>query len=466
MKELLLPLACGMLLLCRAHSATGEVGGGGGGWPRLAELVVERGLPNGLKVIMLPNPKAPVISFQVWYRVGERNEELGRTGLSHLLEHMMFKGTKNIGPEQFSRIIQEHGGNNNAFTSADFTACFENMAADEIGTAIDLEADRMANLLLRQEDFETERKVVIEERLLRTEDNPEALLLENLSAAAYKAHPYGWPVIGWLNDIEKLTIDDLRAYHHTYYPVNNAFVVVVGDFDPEAMFSRVERSFGCMDPRPQPPAVRAVEPPQTGERALELKVPARLPTVAWGYHVPNLSEPDGYVLEVIQAILSSGESSRLRMNLVRKGLAVDSSADFSLLSKDPGLFCVVSQVMPGKEAAEVAQAMEKELARLKDEPVGDTELAKAKNQLEAGFIRGQDSLFYQGMLLAMYENTIGWQAVDQYVPAIRKVTARDIQAAAAKWFSADNRTAAILKPLPRGEEPAPEGMNAGHKVMP
>ncbi len=464
MKGLLLLLACGFFLLSRPNGAAGAAAPSGG-LPRLAERVVEKSLPNGLKVIMLPNPKAPVISFQVWYRVGERNEELGRTGLSHLLEHMMFKGTKKVGPEQFARIIQEHGGNNNAFTSADFTAYFENMAAGEIDIAIELEADRLANLMLRQEDFDTERMVVVEERRLRTEDNPQARLVEELDSAAFKAHPYGWPVIGWLNDLERLTLEDLRSYHATYYRVNNACIVCVGDFEPEAMLKKIERHFGPIRPGPPPPAVRAVEPPQKGERALTLNVPARLPTVAWGYHVPNLSRPEGYALEVIQALLSSGESSRLQLALVRKGLAVEASADYSLLSKDPGLFYVMAQVMPGREPDEVVAAMEREMARLRDDLVGEQELQKAKNQLEAGFIRGQDSLFYQGMLLAMYENTASWRQVDDYLPRLRQVSAADVQAAARALLGRENRTSAVLVPTRGVAEPLPPMMPPGGKVI-
>jgi zinc protease len=462
MKALLIFSACVLFLAIRTQSASGAPATA---LPRLAERVVERSLPNGLKVIMLPNPKAPVISFQVWYRVGERNEVLGRTGVSHVLEHMMFKGTKRVGPQEFSRIIQEHGGNDNAFTSADFTAYFENMAAAQIEVAIELEADRMANLALRQKNFETERMVVVEERRMRTEDNPQARLIEELDAAAYTAHPYGWPVIGWLNDLQKLTVADIRAFHQLYYRVNNAFLVVVGDFEPEAMLAKIARHFGGIKPGPEPPAVRAVEPAQHGERRLRLEVPAKLPTVAWGYHVPNLVSPDGYVLEVIQAILAAGESSRFQERLVRPGLAVDASADYALLSKDPGLFYLVAQVMPGKSPEQVAAAMEKELTRLKEESVGEQELAKAKNQLEANFIRGQDSLFYQGMLLAMHENTTSWRKVDEYLPAVRKVSPEDIQRVAAKYLAPENRTAALLVPTRLEAGPTPPPAPLGGKVI-
>jgi zinc protease len=340
------------------------------------------------------------------------------------------------------------------------------MAAGEIDIALELEADRMANLLLRKEDFDTERMVVVEERRLRTTDNPQARLTEELDAAAYMAHPYGWPVVGWLNDIQKLTLEDLRAYHDTYYRVNNAFLVIVGDFAPDAMLAKVERHFGKIKPGAEPPKMRAVEPPQQGERALTLEIPARLHTLVWGYHAPNITQPDGYGLEVLQAVLTAGESSRLNIGLVRKELAVEASADYSLLSKDPSLFYVQAQAMPGKDPAQVAEAMEREVARLQEQPLGAEELLKAKNQLEASFIRGQDSTFYQGMILAMYENTVEWRKVDDYLPGIRKVTPEQVQAAAKKYLTPENRTKAHLVPVrPPAGAPVPAPPPPAGKVI-
>jgi len=210
----------------------------------LKEHIFEAVLPNGLKVILLENHKAPLVTIQVWYRVGSRNEEWGKTGLSHMLEHMMFKGTKRIGPEDFSRIVQENGGNDNAFTTRDFTAYFENLSSDRIQISIDLESDRMQNLLLREEDFRTERMVVMEERRLRTEDNPQANLLEQLEATAFQIHPYHWPTVGWMEDIARFTLEDLKAYYRTYYNPVNAFLVVVGDFKKEELLPKIEKAFG------------------------------------------------------------------------------------------------------------------------------------------------------------------------------------------------------------------------------
>jgi zinc protease len=418
----------------------------------LREQVFETTLPNGLKVILLENHKAPLITFQVWYRVGSRNEEWGKTGLSHVLEHMMFKGTEKVGPEEFSRIIQENGGNLNAFTSYDNTAYFENLSSDRIQVAIHLESDRMQNLILRQEDFQTERMVVVEERRLRTEDNPQAFLLEQTMATAFQIHPYHWPIIGWMEDLSRLTLEDLKSYYQTYYNLVNAFLVVVGDFKKDELLPRIEKAFGSYARGVVPNQDKVKDPPQIGERRISVKKEAQLPFLVMGYHVPNLRDPDSYVLEVIATILSGGKSSRFYQSLVReKRLVLSADADHSLLSRDPSLFYISADLLPGKEVAEVEKALDQELERLQKEPVGEKELEKAKNQLEAAFIYGQDSLYYQAMLLAQHEISLDWRAIDSYLPSIREVSAEDIQRVAKRYLVPDNRTIGILVPQPPKE---------------
>lgn len=425
----------------------------------LKDQVFETTLPNGLKVILLENPKAPLVTFQVWYRVGSRNEKWGKTGLSHFLEHMMFKGTEKVGPEEFSRRVQENGGNLNAFTSYDFTAYFENLSADRVRVAIDLESDRMQNLVLRPEDFRTEKMVVMEERRLRTEDNPQAHLFEQLMATAFQIHPYRWPIIGWMEDIRRFTLDDLKDYYRRYYSPTNAFVIVVGDFKKEEFLPVIEKFFGSVPKGISPEQEVAEELNQIGERRIFLKKEAQLPYLVMGYHVPNLKNPDSYVLEVIASLLSSGKSSRLYRSLVEeKRLALSADADHSLLYRDPGLFYLSAQPLPGKDASDVEKALDREVERLQKEPVGDGELEKAKNQLEASFIFGQDSIFFQAMLLARHEIVLGWSAMENYLPSIRRVTKEDIQRVAAHYLSQDNRTVGILIPLPSKEKkPVPEG---------
>jgi len=419
---------------------------------RLKEQVFETLLPNGLKVILLENHKAPLITFQVWYRVGSRNEAWGKTGLSHVLEHMMFKGTEKVGGEAFSRIIQENGGNFNAFTSYDYTGYFENLSSDRVQVAIDLESDRMQNLILRQEDFQTERMVVVEERRLRTEDNPQGFLLEQMMATTFQIHPYRWPIIGWMEDLSRLTLEDLKSYYQTYYNPVNAFLVVVGDFKKDELLPKIEKAFGSYARGVAPNQDKVKDPPQVGERRISVKKEAQLPFLVMGYHVPNLRDPDSYVLEVIATILSGGKSSRFYQNLVReKRLVLSADAEHSLLSRDPSLFYISADLLPGKEVAEVEKALDQELERLQKEPVGEKELEKAKNQLEAAFIYGQDSLYYQAMLLAQHEISLDWRAIDRYLPSIRKVSAEDIQRVAKRYLVPDNRTIGILVPQPPKE---------------
>ena len=425
----------------------------------LKENVFETLLPNGLKVILLENHKAPLVTFQVWYRVGSRNEVWGKTGLSHMLEHMMFKGTEKVGPEEFSRIIQENGGNDNAFTSRDYTAYFENISADRVQVSIDLESDRMQNLLLREQDFRTERMVVMEERRLRTEDNPQANLQEHMEATAFLTSPYHWPTIGWKEDIERFTLDDLKAHYRTYYNSVNAILIVVGDFKREELLPRIEKAFGSMPKGIAPSQERDIDPKQIGERRVFVRKEAQLPYIVMGYHVPNLREPDSYVLEVIATLLSAGKSSRLYQSLVReKRIVLSVDADHSLLSRDPSLFYLSAELLPGKEVADVEKALDQEVERLKKELVGAHELEKAKNQIEASFIFSQDSLFYQAMLVAQHEIAVTWRAIDDYLPSIRKVSSEEIQRVAKKYLTSDNRTVGVLIPLPPKEgKPVPEG---------
>jgi zinc protease len=433
----------------------------------LRENVFETVLPNGLKVILLENHKAPLVTFQVWYRVGSRNEAWGKTGLSHMLEHMMFKGTEKVGPGEFSRIIQENGGNDNAFTSHDYTAYFENLSSDRIQVTIDLESDRMQSLTLREEDFRTERMVVMEERRLRTEDNPQAALTEQIMATAFQVSPYHWPIIGWMEDIARYTLEDLKVYYRTYYNPANAFLMVVGDFKREELLPRIEKVFGSIPKGMVPNQDRDRDPPQTGERRIFVKKEAQLPSIVMGYHVPNLREPDSYVLEVIATILSGGKSSKLYQSLVReKRLVLSADADHSLISRDPSLFYLSADLLPNKDVAEVEKALDQEIERLKKEPVEERELEKVKNQLEAAFIFGQDSIFNQAMLLAQHEIALSWKAIDDYIPSIRKVTPEDIQRVAKQYLIPDNRTAGILIPLPPKEgKPVTSGPAVKERIV-
>lgn len=416
--------------------------------PAIAQEVKETILPNGLKVLTLENHKAPVITFQIWYKVGSRNEPVGRTGMSHLLEHMMFKGTKRYGPQQFSKIVQKNGGNDNAFTSKDYTAYFQNFASDRIEISLELESDRMINLLLDPKEVLSERNVVAEERRMRYEDDPQSAMYEELMAAAFKIHPYRWPIIGWMSDIQSINRDDLYNHYRTYYVPNNATIVVVGNFDTDKLLKKIESIFGSIPKGTPPSEHNLIEPPQKGERRVTVKKEAQLPYIAMAYHVPNFKDPDSYPLEVLSVILSGGKSSRLYETLVyKKQIALYAGGDYEGLYRDPNLFYFYASVAPGKKVEEVESAFYEEIEKLKNEPVTDRELEKAKNQLESSFVMGQDSVFYQGMLLGRYETTGDWRFKDKYLEEIRKVTKEDIQRVARTYLIEDNRTVGILIPL-------------------
>ena len=409
--------------------------------------VKESALENGLKILLLEEHKAPVVTVHVWYRVGARNEQPGTTGLSHLLEHMMFKGTSKLGPGQFSRVIRRNGGRDNAFTSEDYTGYFETFASDRVELALELEADRMRGLLLDRKEAEAEKHVVMEERRLRTEDEPISALREVMGAAAFQVHPYRQPVIGWMSDIEKLAREDLVRHYNTYYVPNNAVLIVVGDFKSDELLPKIRHHFGAIPRAADPPAVRAIEPEQRGERRLVLKKEAELPFVFMGYHVPNLKHPDNFALEILAYILSGGKSARIYKSLVyEKQLALFAGGGYDRESIDPNLFPFYASVMPGKTSEEVEQALTAEIERVKNEPIPDRELQKAKNQIEAGFLFGQDSVFNLARQLAEYEIVAGWRAWEAYLPGIRAVTAADLQRVARVYLTPDHRTVAVLIP--------------------
>ena len=419
----------------------------GVGEAQVAARVKESALENGLKILLLEEHKAPVVTVHVWYRVGSRNEQPGATGLSHFLEHMMFKGTSKVGPGQFSKTVQKNGGRDNAFTSDDYTGYFETFASDRFELALELEADRMRGLLLDPKEVESEKKVVMEERRLRTDDDPVSALRESMDAVAFLEHPYRQPVIGWMSDIEALTRDDLVRHYNAYYVPNNAVLIVVGDFRSDELLPKLRRVFGAIPRGPEPPRVRAVESAQRGERRLVLKKEAELPFVFMGYHVPDLKHPDNFALELLAYILSGGKSARIYKSLVyEKQLALYAGGGYERESVDPNLFPLYASVMPGKTAEEVERALAAEIERVKNEPVPDQELEKAKNQVEAGFLLGQDSVFNLARQLAEYEIVAGWRTWEDYLPGIRAVKAEDLQRVARAYLTADNRTVAVLIP--------------------
>jgi zinc protease len=412
-----------------------------------AASVQEFVLDNGLKILLAEDHKSPSVTFQIWYRVGGRNEKDGKSGLAHFLEHMMFKGTPTTGPEEYSRIIAKNGGRSNAFTSNDMTVYFATMSREKIGIEIDLEADRMANALLGETYFEPEKKVIQEERRLRTDDNPAAALSEVASAVAFVIHPYRRPVVGWMEDIQHLTRQDLADFYKLYYAPNNAVIVIVGDFSTAEILPKVKAAFEKIPRGAPPPVVDVVEPAQRGERRVTLKKEAELASLLMFYQAPNLKSPDNFALDLLAVVLAGGRSSRLHHELVyQKRLVRGVDADYSSVSVDPMGFSISAQLLPGVQPAMVESEIDGMLVKVKAELISERELQKAKNQIEAAFVFAQDSIFGQAMKIGYYEIAAGWRQMDGYLDGIRKVTREDIRRVARQYLNADRRTLGTLIP--------------------
>ena len=415
--------------------------------------VNEYQLDNGLKVLIVEDRKAPTATFQVWYRVGSRNEKTGKTGLSHLLEHMMFKGTKNHGPKTFAQTIQRAGGTDNAFTSKDYTGYFELLAADRISLPIELEADRMVNLVLTRDAVLSERDVVMEERRLRYDDDPQTLVSEEVFAAAFKNHPYHWPVIGWMSDLKTLNPDDLVNHYKTYYAPNNAVIIVVGDVDRQEIMEKIKTAFGAIPAGPPVQDVTTEEDEQKGERRVYVKKEAELPYLLSVYKVPNIMHEDGFALDVLGSILSDGKSSRLYQSLVyEKQIAISAWAGYEGLSRDPFLFFAGATAAQGKKIEDVEMALLDEIEKIKKEPPSAHEVQRAKNQTEASFVMQQDSIYSQARTIGSFEMTVGWKFIDRYLEGIRRVTPEDVSRVAQKYLIEERKTTGILVPLSKGDK--------------
>ncbi len=418
-----------------------------------SEDILKFTLKNGLKVVLLEEHKAPVVTFQIWYQVGSRNETTGKTGLSHLMEHMMFKGTTKQGKGAFSRIVAKNGGTENAFTGNDYTAYFENFSADRIDLSLELEADRMQNLLLDPKEFLLERSVVMEERRTRTDDDPYSYLIENLYAIAFLVHPYHAPIIGWMGDLERLTQEDVVQHYQRYYVPNNATIVVVGDFYADELLPKIKQHFEKIPRGPKVLQAVTPEPKQMGERRAIVRREAQLPFIFSAYHAPNYKNPDSYALTVLSNILSSGKSARLYRSLVyQQQIALETGGYYNGLTTDPELFYVYATAQPEGSPALLEAALNKEIARLQSALVTDTELKKAKNQIAASYLMASDSNFYRAMQIGTAETVgAGYRYVLDYVDNIQKVTAEDVRRVAALYLVDDAKSVGTL--IPKKAEP-------------
>lgn len=421
-------------------------------------------LDNGLKLIVQEDHRSPVVVSQVWYRAGSLDEVNGKTGVAHVLEHMMFKGTKQVPAGQFSRMIAAAGGKENAFTSTDYTCYFQQLEKSHLPLSFKLEADRMANLQLTDEEFAKEIKVVMEERRWRTDDKPQSKVNEAFQGVLYRAHPYARPVIGFMNDLENMTAEDAREWYRNWYAPNNATLVVVGDVKAEEVYKLAKQHFGKLKPKVLPARKPQVEPEQFGERRVVVKAPAKLPYLLMGYHVPPLIDPqtdwEPYALEVLAGVLSGNPAARLNQRLVRESqLAIDASAGYDLMARGrQSLFALDATPSEGKTVAELEAALLKQIEDIKVSGVTAEELDRVKAGVIAADVYKRDSMFYQGMQIGTIE-TIGfsWKLLEDYPNKLRAVTPEQVQAVAKKYLLKDNMTIATLDPQPIDPNAKPQG---------
>jgi zinc protease len=422
---------------------------------------VEHQLANGLRVIVKPDRRAPVVVVMAWYRVGSMDETNGVTGVAHVLEHMMFKGTATTPAGEYSRIISAAGGRDNAFTSYDYTAYFAMLQKDRLELALRLEADRMANLTLSPEEFAKEIKVVMEERRWRTDDRPRSLLYEQLMATAITAHPYRNPIIGWMNDLENMRVEDAREFYRRWYAPNNAMLVVVGDVVPEEVFRLARRHFGAIPVRELPERKPQEEPAQLGTKRVTVKAPAELPYVMMTFPVPALRDPERdwepYALKMLAAVLSGNDAARLNRSLVREQrVATSAAASYDGISRGPEYFFLSGTPVPGRSAVEMEQALRREMQRIIEEGVTVEELDRVKAQAIASEVYQRDSMFFQARLIGVLEMTgLSHRSVDLQLRRLREVTPEQVQEVARKYFREDALTIAHLDPQPlEGRRPA------------
>ena len=423
--------------------------------PQFAQAeVFEHTLSNGLKVIVREDHRAPVVVQQIWYKDGSMDERTGKTGIAHVLEHLMFKGTRTVPAGVFSRRIAAAGGRENAFTSYDYTAYFQQLHKSKLPLAMQLESDRMHNLNLTQADFSKEIKVVMEERRMRTDDDPHALLQERMMAVIFQEHPYHHPVIGWMSDLEMLGVKDAKAWYQQWYAPNNATLVVAGDVKAQDVFKLAQRYYGKIPAQLQPPRRDYTEPAQIGIKRLVVKAPAELPQLVMSYHAPVVHNPEQdwqpYALEILAGVLDGNESARLNKHLVREQqVASNVGAGYDSVSRGPGLFTLEATPSTGKTVSDVEAALRSEIASLIKDGVSEEELKRVKAQVLAGEVYKLDSVFYQAMQIGQMESVgLGYKAIPVMLKKLQGVTAEQVREVATAFLKDDNLTVGVLDPQP------------------
>jgi len=416
-------------------------------------------LANGLKLIVKEDHRAPTVVNMVWYRAGSIDELNGTTGVAHVLEHMMFKGTKKLKPGEFSKRVAELGGRDNAFTSKDYTAYHQQVERSRLEKVMALEADRMQNLTMDPAEFSKEIRVVMEERRLRTEDKPLSLLREALFATAFVASPYRHPVVGWMDDLQNMTAADALAWYQRWYAPNNAVVVIAGDIDPQQVLKLAEKYFGAIPPKTLPKTKPQQEPPQLGIRRVNVKAPAENPFLMMAYKVPRLldveKDDDPYALELLAAVLDGYDNARLPAKLVRSDRIANSvDAGYGGTGRGPALFMLAGAPTKESSVDKLEAALRAELQKIANEGVSNDELKRVKAQVIAEQIYKRDSVFGQAMEIGSMElSGISHKQIDRMIERLSSITPQQVQAAAQKYFSDDQLTVATLTPLPLAAQP-------------
>jgi len=449
-----LQLACAVLALVAASCPA-------------ATDATESKLANGLRVIVKPDRRAPVAVMLLLYKVGSVDEVNGVTGVAHVLEHMMFKGTAGTPVGEYSRLIASAGGRDNAYTSNDLTGYFASLGKSQLELALRLEADRMANLTLSPEEFTKEIRVVMEERRLRTDDRPRSLVYEQMMATALTAHPYRRPIIGWMNDLENMRVEDLREFYQRWYAPNNATLVVVGDVVPAEVLALAGKYFGGIPARDLPARKPQDEPAQLGVKRVTVKAPAELPYVLMAFRAPPLRDPERdtepYALEMLAAVLDGSQAARLNRTLVRKErIASSADAGYDGIARGPGFFYLSATPTPGKTAAEVEAGLRREMAKIIEHGVTQDELERAKAQAVAQHVYERDSMLVQARQIASLEAAdISHRTLDVQLQKLREVTSEQVREVARKYFRDDALTIATLDPQPLAgvkRKPPPPGL--------
>ena len=413
----------------------------------------EKNFDNGMKVIVKEDHRAPVVISQVWYRVGSAQEHSGITGVSHVLEHMMFKGTEKYPSGTFSSTVADIGARDNAFTGRDYTAYYQLMGNNKLEVSFELESDRMANLILSPDDFASELEVVKEERRLRTDDNPNALVYEQLYATAFTNNPYHHPIIGWMNDLDNLILEDLSQWYQRWYTPSNATLVVVGDVQPKAVFALAEKYFAGLKSRPIKDSKPRIEHRQTGARRVTVKAIAKLPYLMLGYKVPSLATAEQdwepYALSVLAGVLDGGRSARLSKRLLReKELVASAGSSYNIYARYPTLFLFDATPAAAHSVVEVEQALYEEIKELQEALVSEKELARVKAQAIASEVYQQDSVQRQATVIGSLETVgLGWKVMNEYSARINSITADQVQQVARKYLVDPGLTVSKLEPL-------------------